>query len=68
MGVVHSVVMVKANFGSEGKEAKKATTPAGLEPALPKGNRFLIYRRNHLAMVSDKIAFEIYLMYINHCS
>jgi hypothetical protein len=31
---------------------QNVTTPAGLEPALPKGNRFLIYRRNHLAMVS----------------
>ena len=67
MGVVHSVV-VEANFSSEGKEAKKGTTPAGLEPALPEGNRFLIYRRNHLAMVSDKITFKIYLMYINHYS
>jgi hypothetical protein len=34
---------------------KNKTTPAGFEPALPKGNRFLIYRRNHLAMMSGLI-------------
>ena len=28
----------------------KPSTPAGFEPALPKGNRFLICRRNHLAI------------------
>jgi hypothetical protein len=35
-----------------GQLKTRASTPAGFEPALPKGNRFLICRRNHLAMAS----------------
>ena len=42
-----------------GVEDKKKSTPAGFEPALPKGNRFLIYRRNHLAMMSDNTKHKL---------
>jgi hypothetical protein len=63
MSTVHGVegvgiqVVVSSNLSCDEDpveaKAKKKSTPAGFEPALPKGNRFLIYRRNHLAMMSD---------------
>ena len=43
--------------------AKNITTPAGFEPALPKGNRFLIYRRNHLAMMSSTSKESVHIYY-----
>lgn len=58
--VVHHMVIPKME--------KRITTPAGFEPALPKGNRFLIYRRNHLAMMSDRTTFAIRItkLYTTH--
>ena len=54
MSTVHGVgVGIKTKSNLIEAEAKNNSTPAGFEPALPKGNRFLIYRRNHLAMVSN---------------
>jgi hypothetical protein len=33
------------------EKSKKLATMTGLEPVLPKGNRFLIYRHNHLGHI-----------------